>query len=175
MQVGWISLGRKIMLLGKIASSVSTLSKEIVVVLVLSLLPVLALNYTLVATGIWSVSIDAWRGKFDWYGLFYNPWLDFLPMFFTAELGFILLSYAGLTVVRHIKLSSPIYRLRLVIGLALTLLGVNSLLCIKLVCRNGMQLVYRPYIWMLGASFIPAKYSDNIYCVACKRLSDSQI
>jgi hypothetical protein len=98
---------------------------DALVILAPMLCPVLALVHGLIGSGTWHTSLDAWRGGYvhPVFGIPIYPWRELLP-----TLGGLLLGYAGslvlaLSVTRSLSRNSPFYRLRLIIGVGLLIVG----------------------------------------------------
>lgn len=100
--------------------------RDAAVIVVFCCVPVLVLVHGLAASGTWDDSIDAWLGRYEspfMVGSYVNPWLDFLPALCGLVACYVIVSWLGLGVAKYAKPGSRFFRLRLIIGLALTLLG----------------------------------------------------
>ena len=100
-------------------------STDALVILAPVLCPVLALIHGLIGSGTWADSLDAWRGEY--IGKFFdfpvNPWKGLLPTFGGLLLGYIVSLVLTLSVARSVRQNSSFYRLRLVIGGGLLMVG----------------------------------------------------
>jgi hypothetical protein len=106
-------------------------STDALVILVPVLCPVLALIHGLIGSGTWHTSLDAWRGGYvhPVLGVPMYTWEELLPTLGGLLLGYIVSLVLALGIARSINRNSPFYRLRLIIGIGLAVVGALAFFC----------------------------------------------